>query len=188
MLRAPVDGIVTAITAAVGDRPVPGTAIATIAPPLATRVTLGIEPGEQRLVHVGDRVTVQPVQMTGQGRTGRVALVGASLDKETRLVTVSVALDPAKNDELLSGLAVEGAIETRAVAAFLLPRSALVKDETGTAVFEVVDGKAHRVPVVIENEEGSNVGVSGELDTARPVVTTGAYELEDGVAVAERKP
>ena len=190
VLRAPVDGIVTAIAAAVGDRPAPGTPIATIAPPLATRVTLGIEPGEQRLVHVGDRVTVHAVQGSGLARTGRVASVGASLDKETRLISVSVALDPAAPDELLSGLAVEGVIETRAVSAFALPRTALVKDETGTAVFEVVDGKAHRVPVVIENEnEGAvRVGVSGALDPARPVVTTGAYELEDGVAVTEQKP
>ena len=185
VLRAPVDGIVTAIAAAVGDRPAPGTSIATIAPSLATRVTLGIEPGEQRLVHVGDRVSVHAVQTTGQARAGHVATVSASLDKETHLITVSVALDPAKSDDFLSGLAVEGVIETRAVDAFALPRAALVKDETGTAVFEVVDGKAHRVPVVIENEEGTRVGVSGELDPDRPVVTTGAYELEDGVAVAE---
>jgi hypothetical protein len=44
------------------------------------------------------------------------------------------------------------------------------------------------VPVVIEVDEGARVGVTGELDKARAVVTTGAYELEDGVAVAERKP
>ena len=188
LLRAPVDGIVTVIAAAVGDRPAPGTSIATIAPPLATRVTLGIEPGEQRLVHVGDRVTVRAVQTTGQARTGRVAVVAASLDKETRLVTVSVALDPVTAPDLLSGLAVEGVIETRAIDAFSVPRSAIVKDEEGTAIFEVTDGKAHRVPVVIESEEGVRVGVSGALDPARPVVTIGAYELEDGVAVAEQTP
>jgi hypothetical protein len=44
------------------------------------------------------------------------------------------------------------------------------------------------VPVVVEVDDGSRVGVTGALDRTRPVATTGAYELEDGVAVAEQKP
>jgi RND family efflux transporter MFP subunit len=187
-LRAPSDGIVTAITAAVGDRPAAGTVLATIAPRVALRATLGIEPGEQRLVHVSDRVTVKPVQAGIAPRTGRVSMVGAAVNPETRLVPVTVNLDAAPVDNYAAGLFVEGSIEAATTKAFSLPRTALVRDEQGTAVFEVVDGKAHRVPVVVEADEGARVGVSAPLDPSRPVVTVGAYELEDGVAVAERKP
>ena len=188
VLRAPVDGIVTVLAAGIGDRPAVGAALASIAPANAAHVALGIEPGEARYVHAGDRVTVRALQGAAGERTGRVGVVGGSIDRDTHLVSVSVTLDKSGFDNFLAGAAVEGDIEARAVEAFAVPRSAVVKDDAGTAVFEVVDGKAHRVPVVIEVDEGARVGVSGELDKSRRIVTTGAYELEDGAAVAEEKP
>lgn len=188
VLRAPVDGIVGTLAVGIGDRPALGTALTTITPSNAAAVTLGVEPGEARLVHSGDAVKVRVVQQGARERRGRVSVVGASLDKASRLVTVSVALDDKGFDDAPAGSAVEADIETRAVDAFAVPRAAIVQDDDGTAVFEVHGGKAHRVPVVIEVDEGARVGVTGALDKARPVVTTGAYELEDGVAVAEQKP
>ena len=128
------------------------------------------------------------MQLGTSERTGRVTVVGAALDKTTRLVTVSVALDRQGFDEAPAGSAVEADIETRAIQAFSVPRTAIVQDEEGSAVFEIRGGKAHRVPIAIEVDEGDRVGVTGALDKTRPVVTTGAYELEDGVAVAEQKP
>jgi RND family efflux transporter MFP subunit len=188
LLRAPVDGIVTALGVGIGDRPAVGAALATIAPANAAAVTLGVEPGEARLVHSGDAVKVRVVQQGARERSGRVTVVGAALDKTTRLVTVSVTLDESGFDDAPAGSAVEADIATRAVEAYSVPRAAIVRDANGTAVFEIRDGRAHRVPVVVEVDEGSRVGVSGDLDKARPVVTTGAYELEDGVGVAEQKP
>lgn len=188
VLRAPVDGIVTAVGAGVGDRPAAGAVLVTIAPIAAPRVTLGIEPGEQRLVHVGDRVSVRPVQTNSEASSGKVIMVGAAVDKTSRLVNVTVALDPPHADDFLADMAIEGRIEARQIEAFDLPRSALIKDEEGLAVFELVGGKAHRVPVVLAAEDGARVGVSGALDTNRPVVSVGAYELGEGVAVVERKP
>jgi membrane fusion protein, multidrug efflux system len=188
VLRAPIDGIVTALGVGIGDRPAVGAALATIAPANAAAVTLGVEPGEARLVHSGDAVKVRVVQLGARERSGRVTVVGAALDKTTRLVTVSVTLDETGFDDAPAGSAVEADIATRVVEAFSVPRAAIVRDENGTAVFEVRAGRAHRVPVIIEVDEGSRVGVSGALDRARPVVTTGAYELEDGVGIAEQKP
>jgi RND family efflux transporter MFP subunit len=187
LIAAPVDGIVTAIGVAVGDRPAVGATLAVVVPG-AEHVALGIEPGAERLVHVGDRVTVRAVQGDGERRTGRIRQVGAALDAESRLVPVSVVLEADGKRPYLSGIAVEGVIEAQPVAAYSLPRSALVKDEQGPAVFEVRGGKAHRVRVSVVSDEGPRVGVTGDLDAARPVVTTGAYELEEGVTVAERKP
>jgi RND family efflux transporter MFP subunit len=188
VLRAPADGIVTAIGAGVGDRPPVGTVLAAVAPLSAVIVTLGAEPGEARLVHVGDVVRLRLIQGVAASRTGHVKVVGAALDKTTRLITLIVSLDEPGFADYPAGSAVEGEIEARAVEAFSLPRAAIVQDEEGTAVFEVKDGKAHRVPVTIEVDQGQRVGVSGELDPKRPVVTTGAYELEDGVTVTGLKP
>lgn len=186
-LTAPTDGVVTALAAVVGDRPAVGTTLATIAP-LADRVPLGIEPGLQSLVHVGDRVALRAVQGNFAPLTGQVAEVGAAVDPETHLVTVWIALEATKREPLLAGLAIEGTITTRSLEAFSLPRAALVKDEEGFSIFSVRDHKAHRVRVTVVSDQGPRVGVVGEIDERMPVVTTGAYELEDGVEVAEQKP
>jgi RND family efflux transporter MFP subunit len=189
-VRAPIAGVVMNVAANVGDRPAVGTVVAAIAPSRPARVVLGIEPSDQRRVHSGDRVAIRAVQPGAEARPGRVAVVGASIDKDSHLVTVIASLEPAKDDGgLLAGGAVEATIETAAVDAFVIPRAALVKDDAGNpSVFEIVDGKAHRVAVVIEADEGARVAVSGALDPGRPVAATGAYELDDGSSVVETRP
>ena len=184
---APADGVIVAILVAAGDRPAVGTPLAQLAPD-AERISVGIEPGARRLVHVGDRVTVRSVQTADPPRTGRVAAVGAALDPETRLVNVAVRLDPGAGEALLSGLAVDVVIEVAKVRAFSLPRAAVLRDDSETYVYEVHDGKARRVPVGIVADEGARIGVTGDLSTERRVVTTGAYQLEDGVVVEESRP
>jgi len=187
VIVAPIDGVVTTLGAVAGDRPAIGTPLLTISP-LPDRVSLGIEPGLESKVHVGDHVTVRSVQTDAVPRDGRVAQVGAALDADSRLVIVSVILEPGTAPPYLAGLTVEGVISTRAVDAFSLPRAALVKDDDGISVFEILDGKAHRVRVALAADDGPRVAVTGDLDVNHPVVTTGAYELEDGVEVEERKP
>lgn len=187
VIRAPLAGVVNAIAVAAGDRPAPGSVLMSVTPPV-TRVTLGIEPEHRGLVRVGDRVRLTTIPADGGPRTGRVATVGAALDPESRLVPVSVALDPASGPALLVGVALEGVIETRSVPAFSVPRAALVRDDSGVGVFEIAGGKAHRVAVAIVGDEGARVSVTGNLDATRPLATLGAYELEDGVAVEVRRP
>jgi RND family efflux transporter MFP subunit len=186
-LSAPIDGVVTVLAATAGDRPAVGTVLATIAP-LTERIPLGIEPGLRPRVRVGDRVTVQAVQAEAAPISGHVAAVSAALDPDSRLVTVWVTIPAASSEGLLAGSAVTGTIETHPVEAYSLPRAALVKDDEGVSVFTVRDGKAHRVRVAVVADDGPRVGVTGDLGEAVPVVTTGAYELEDGVEVGEQKP
>lgn len=187
-VSAPIDGVVTAIPVAIGDRPAAGTPMATIAPSALSGITIGIEPAERTRVHVGDRATVKAVQVPGVTRTARVTVVGAALDKETRMVPVTLAFDGPASDDLIAGLSVEAKIATRALATFVLPRTALIRDDEALVVFEVLDGKAHRVPVELVHEEGAKVAVTGALSSTHSVVTIGSYELEDGAAVAEQKP
>ncbi len=184
-LRAPVDGIVTAINTFTGDRPAAGSALVTLSPLTLTRVTVGVEPGAQRLLHTGDHASLRTVPASQQDISAHVVVVGASLDKETRLVPITLAIDEAANKGLLPGAMVEARIKTVPVKALTVPRASLVKDEQGFGVFEIVAGKAHRIPVALLIDDGPTVSVLGTLDPARTIVTTGAYELEDGTTVTE---
>lgn len=186
-LSSPIDGVVTMLAATVGDRPAVGTVLATITP-LNDRIPLGIEPGLRPRVRLGDRVTLQAVQGETAPRRGQVVAVSAALDPDSRLVTVWVMLPAPSSEALLAGTAVAGTIDAHPVEAYSVPRAALVKDDEGVSVFTVRGGTAHRIRVAVVADDGPRVGVTGALDEAVPVVTTGAYELEDGVAVEEQKP
>ena len=184
---APVDGVVVSIGVVTGDRPAVGTPLAQIAPN-AARVSVGIEPGERRQVHVGDKVTVRAVQTTDPPLAGRIAVVGAALDPDSRLVNVAIDLNAGAGEALISGQAIEAAIEVQRVRAYSLPRAAVLRDGSDSYVYEVRERKAHRVAVSIISDEGARVGVTGDLAADRPVVTTGAYQLDDGVSVEEHRP
>jgi RND family efflux transporter MFP subunit len=186
-LAAPADGVVTEIAVAAGDRPAVGTALARIATP-GGLVIVGIEPGARRDVHAGDKATVRSVQGSGSPLAGHVVSVGAAVDPDSRLVSVAIRLDGAADGTLASGEAVEATIAVSTARAYVVPRAALLRDDHETYLYEIDAGKARRVPVRIVSDEGDRIAVSGELGSGRRVVTTGAYELEDGVAVEERRP
>ena len=187
-LRAPVEGVVTGLNVSVGDRVAAGAPLATLSPLVLDHLTLGIEPAARGSVRTGDRVRLHPAEAPADERTGQVVAVAAAIDRESRLLPVSVKLQPGAGNAWLAGTTLEGTIDGKAAPGFLLPRAALVKDERGLTVFEIVDGHARRVAVQLLAEDGARVGVAGALDGHRPVVAVGAYELDDGVSVQERKP
>jgi RND family efflux transporter MFP subunit len=187
-LRAPVDGVVTGLAVAVGDRVAAGAPLATLSPLVLEHLTLGIEPAARGSVRTGDRIRLHPAEAPADERTGQVTAIAAAIDRESRLLPVSVKLEPGTGSGWLAGTTLEGTIDGQAAPGFLLPRGALVKDERGLTVFEIADGHARRVAVRLISEDGDRVGVAGALDGNRPVVSLGAYELDDGVAVRERKP
>ncbi|MCQ4438005.1 hypothetical protein NO135_23665, partial [Clostridioides difficile] len=54
----------------------------------------------------------------------------------------------------------------------------------GAYVFQVTPKHAaHRVDVAVRVESGDRYGVDGPLNAAEPLVSTGNYELQDGMAV-----
>ncbi len=188
VLRSPIDGIVTQLTAQIGDRPAAGATLVTLMPVGDVQIVLGVEPADAARIRTGAVVHVQAVQSPAVERTGRVRSVASAVDPDTHLVTVVASLDALASAPVLAGAAVRASIEATVLNAYSLPRTALVRDDKGTVVFEAVDGHAHRVAVTVIVDQGSRVAVTGDLAVSRPVVTTGAYEVEDGVALEGSAP
>ena len=55
-------------------------------------------------------------------------------------------------------------------------------------MFQVNAGKAARVEVRVIGMAGSTTVIAGPLDPARPLVTSGNYQLQDGAAVRTAPP
>ncbi|MGG1948324.1 efflux RND transporter periplasmic adaptor subunit [Trinickia sp. NRRL B-1857] len=187
---APIGGVVLQVSVSPGDQVSAGTAMMQIAQiesdqPSRPNVVLGVDPDEVAAVHVGDTVTVHGLS-SGLSRSavnGRVMVVGAAIDSQSQLVDIAASV-PLVGTAFIPGTHVSAEIATQTGAHWIVPRSSVLTDDQGAYLFQIEPNqKAKRVDVRIAVEDDDRYGVDGELDAAKPVVSTGNYELHDGMSV-----
>jgi RND family efflux transporter MFP subunit len=186
VLRAPVDGVVSAIPVHKGERVAENTLLLSFEGGADAYAELGVNPEDAAEVHAGMAVMLKPVFGNGATVQASVAQVAGRVDDTSGLVNVSVKLPAAAR--LMPGAAVNAQIVLHAAKTLAVPRSALLQDDAGAYVFIVKDKAAHRVNVQAGSDDGEWVGVSGALHAGDRVVTLGNYELQDGMAVREGAP
>lgn len=185
-LSAPLDGVITALLAAQGDRLAAGSAVVQMGESGRLRIQLGIEPSRQPLVKTGMQVTLAPIQNPAQSIEAKIAEIQSIIDPKTQLVNAIVLLPASASATLVAGMHVQGTIHLGQQQAWLAPRSAVLSDEKGSYIFQVAAGKAKRVAVNTVSETATHSGITGDIDAALPLVILGNYELEDGMPVREK--
>ncbi len=103
----------------------------------------------------------------------------------TRLVDVLAPIPAAKADRLVLGSFLIADLQLNEHQGIAVPRRAVLQDERGSYVFRVVDGRARRVAVETGIERDDWVEITQGLEVGESVVSTGNYELRDGLAVRE---
>jgi membrane fusion protein, multidrug efflux system len=184
-VTAPFDGVVVAIQAAPGDRLAADASVLQLARTSGQRVLLGIEPEEVARLRPGMPVSVVPVFNAERKTPGRVAQVSGMINPQTQFVDVLVDV---LGTGLMPGTRVRAEIQLSQRAMWVVPRSAVLRDDQGAYIFQVHGGKARRVNVRTGLERGGLVAVQGAFDTSEPVVSLGNYELSDGMAVSGSPP
>lgn len=187
-VRAPFDGVVTAISVAQGDRIQPGTAILQLGRVDKLRILLGIEPEDRRSIRVGMPVTLSFVRRPGETVHGTITEIDALVDPKTQLINAIVILPTASNEVLVPGMRVRAEIELKQQIAWIVPRDAVLSDDKGSYIFQVSQNVAHRVNVKPVVDGTDVVGVDGPVNPAEAVVISGNYELKDGMNVRESNP
>lgn len=187
-LKAPFDGVVNTVAVAQGDRVQAGAAIVQLGRSDTVKVLIGVEPTRRTAVHAGTPVTIWP---DGQADAAaphidlRVSEVQDALDPKTQLVDAVAVVPRGLAAALAPGMKVAARLGTETVSALAVPHDAVLTDEKGDYVFQVVGGKARRAAVTRRLDAGGLVAIAGLKDTQAPVVVEGNYELEDGMAVKE---
>jgi RND family efflux transporter MFP subunit len=181
-LSAPFDGLVATTPTSAGDRPAPGATLITLNRTAGVQVTLGLEPGWRSQVKLGQAVRLEPLG-GGPAVDGKVIRIDAVMNPRSHLVDVDVAI-PA--GQALSGQAFRGRVAVGTLDGWLAPHEAVRVEDGKAFVFQVAGGKAHRVEVQVLQAGRDTDVVSGALDPSRPLVTSGAYQLDDGDAVRTR--
>ncbi|WP_346840121.1 efflux RND transporter periplasmic adaptor subunit [Microbulbifer sp. SAOS-129_SWC] len=188
VLRAPVDGIVTSLSATQGQRVAADTTVMLIGAQQRLIVRLGVEPEDLPEVRAGNPVIVKSVFSPDTQITTEVREVHAMIDPVTRLVEVLAVVPKAQSDQLVLGSRVSAQIQVLSRQSLVVPRSAVLFDAGKAYVFIIKAGHAKRVAVEAGADEGKMIGVRGDLQTGDKVVIKGNYELTDGASVrlAER--
>ncbi len=186
VLTASTAGVVSSVTADVGQRLAEGAPILMLSPQSAMVVRLGIPPAQADAVKPGMSVRLQDVIDPGQQRTGTVASVSAMIDPTTELRDVLVRLSAQRvsgDPPPAPGSFMKGTIILKTVSAVTVPQDAILLGAKGTYVFVVRNGRAQRVDVTTGGTQHGRVGVTGALKPGDDVVVQGNYELTPGMHV-----
>ena len=187
VITAPFNGYVTALTVALGDRVQPNTTVLKLAPTDRVQVTVGLQPEDAARVQAGMAAEVVPVFTPDSRLSGVVRGATGTINPATKRVDIWVELVAAEQ-ELVPGTAVSVEIVLEQHTGWVVPRDAVLRDGKGDYIFQVTDNKAERVPVKTGIETDKYTEIIGPIDTKRPIVTVGNYELQDGMSVREGAP
>ena len=187
-LLAPFDGVVTAVPVGQGDRLAAGAAVVQLGRSDTMRVQLAIEPAQSGLLRAGMPVAISAVQDSARKVASVITQLQTLVDPKTQMVTAIVVLPAGQQAGLLAGMRVQANIQLGQRLAWSVPRQAVLSDDKGAYLFQVVKAKARRVEVSKLLETATQFGVDGKLDPTLSVVVLGNYELQDGMAVREGAP
>lgn len=181
-VNAPFAGVVGAIAVAPGSLQPAGTAILHLMKSNALSAMIGVAPAQASAINPQDHAAVR---ILGTDRTipGHVMQITHMADPQTGLFTAAIALDTQNG--VNAGTPVEAMITTGTWRGYVVPRDAVQNDEKGDYIF-IADAKniAHRVAVHIIGKDGDKTVIAP--DDVKPgtiLITTGAYQLDDGAAV-----
>lgn len=178
-LRAPFDGIVTAIAVAQGDRTQPGAALLTVARTGSLVVTVGIDPAARAAVKAGNAATLQRLN-GGATLPGTVLRVDSALNPKTRQVDVDLNFP---SGALLPGEALKVAIHSGEITGWVVPHRAVVTANGDARVYQAANAKSVPVKVTVLLASADGDVVEGPIDPKRRLVVDGAYQVTDGGAV-----
>ena len=179
-LRAPADGVVTAILKHPGEAVDPTQAAIVVGPRASSEVTLIVSGDDARLVHAGDLVSMN-VTSRGIAGSGRVRAVVPSVDPATQTTTVVVSGIPPG---AASGDAVQATIDVAERRGIVIPTSAIVEDpQSGLSIVFVRERAGNGAETFVSREISVASGddrdtlVESGLRSGERIASQGAFDL-----------
>jgi RND family efflux transporter MFP subunit len=174
-VRAPADGVILTRTVEVGQTVSPGgSPLFRMAEGDEVELRGDVAETDLPLLKVGEAVDVR---LTGNDKVypGRVRLLGAVIDPQTRLGMIRVSLAPDPN--LRPGAFARADVTVSNAQRIVLPQTAVLTDDKGTYVLVVNSAdKIERRPVHVSGMVQNGVTIAdGVAATDRVVATAGAF-------------
>jgi len=189
-LLAPLDGVVTRMTAVMGAAVDPTQTLVAVADPSAFDIVFALTPDDAARVHPGDAVRLRAGEAAGGDSLGaaRIADVGAAVDSASRNVPARARLTASTRPLRLGETVLGRIVVATHPNAVVVPLAALVPTGEGFQVF-VVDsgGIAHAREVTVGGRGETLAEIVQGLAAGEVVVTTGAYGVTDSAKIERPK-
>jgi len=184
IIDAPFAGTVEERFLEVGEQAAPGTQVARLVNTRRVKVTAGVPERYANDIEVGTSIQLDLRRYGAGVRTAEVTFAGSTIDPESRTFTVEATLS---NEERM--LKPEMSVTLRVTRATLeeaivLPRTAILRDETGTNVY-VVDRSdttavARNREIALGPEAGGRVVADSGLAAGDEVIVVGQNNVSSG--------
>ncbi|HEY2375849.1 MAG TPA: efflux RND transporter periplasmic adaptor subunit [Gemmatimonadaceae bacterium] len=190
VVRAPLGGVVTRMTAVLGSTADVAQPLVEVADPAALDILLNVTPNDAARLRRGAKVTLTAGQnATGDALgVGSVIDIGGTVDTSSRSVNVRVQAPTTRRPLRISETVFGQIAVTVHPNAIVVPLEALVPDGEDFKVF-VVDaaGMAHERKVSIGGRTDKVAEITQGLTGDERVVTYGAYGVSDSAKVVPAK-
>jgi RND family efflux transporter MFP subunit len=184
-VKAPISGTILSRAVDPGQLVDPSMALFTLADLSQLVVEADVDETYAAQIAVGQAAVLQLVGET-QARPGHVSFVAPEVTVDTGGLLVKIAFDAAPPMPVGLTVTANITVDTQA-AALSAPRSAIVTDTSGSAVFLLQDGTAHRTPVSIVDWPAARLVVTSGLAEGDSLIVSAAG-LADGQAVTVAGP
>jgi len=181
-VRAPIDGVVAARPANVGDVVSPGSELVRIIDPRSMRLEASVPSEALSLIKVGLPVQFQVNGYPGQKFEGKIERISPAADPVTRQVSIFVTI-PNTAGRLVAGLFAEGRIAQESRRALVVPLTAVNADSNKQPwVLRARDGKAERVPVTLglRDEQTERVEITSGVNEGDRLLVGAAQAITPG--------
>lgn len=157
-----------------------GVALFSMAKTDPLRVFIDVPQAYSRNISVGAEVSVTQSELPGQVFHGKVAHIAGAIDMTTRSLRVELTL-ANPDSRLLPGAYVQVSLPLTPKAPLSIPSNSLLFRAEGPNV-AVVDesGRAHLRPVVIANDLGATLEISGGVSAEDRIIVNPPDSLSDG--------
>jgi RND family efflux transporter MFP subunit len=183
-LRADADGVITTVSANIGQVVRAGEAVVRLAQPGEREAVFDVSDAILNTAPKNSPVTVVLASNPGVSVVGRVRYVSPQADATTRTYQVRISL-PDAPPAMRLGATVTGSVSLDTAGVVDLPGSALFEADGKPAVW-VVDPKSGTVavkPISIARYTGDKIVLNGGLEKGDVVVTAGVQKLIPGQKV-----
>ena len=190
-ITAPINGIVTDVSAAIGSSVGPGASIMTLIPP-DMEVVVNVDASQLSQLQIGQSANLSVESFPRDAFSGTVKSIAPVLDPRTRTAAVEVDI-PDPQSKLKPGMLAQMAIQLgQHQATLMVPREAVLTmgsvDPTAPAqqvVFTVTDGRVHKQVVSIGLTDGKNTELlQGGIQEGTDVVLNPRPDYLDGQLIS----
>ena len=188
-IRAPFDGVISGLMAVAGDKVQANTGFGTISSQTDVVIQLMLEPEDAARVKPGAKVRLNIPLQGDEEMAGKVTAITGVVDKDSHLVKAFADIPAAGSAHLALGTSLVAHVDLPPRQGLVVPRSALLEDETGPYIFTISDedeAKKQNIKVLVDtNDQALIDGFDPALGTR--VVIMGNTELDDDTPVEETK-